>query len=253
MGSANKRQRYNVTSSLIGWVYTWNDPSVLCQKNSRIYSRFLLILHQQTYVAIVVADGLATNRSWAISNHDIAFCDCSDTWIVSQHTIWWAPRQWEMALLCNDVSHWLGASLESACITSNKTQGSREFWWSGGLTHWDRVTHICVHKLPITGSDNGLLQGRRQAIIWTNDQILSIGPLETNVSEIFNGIPSFSFKKLHLKLSSAKWRPFCLSTNVLTDALVVIMYNLWFPLTAWPTFMVAVSTGLPIAMIVMGE
>ena len=28
------------------------------------------------------------------------------------------PSQWEMALLCNDVSHWLGASLESAlwCI-----------------------------------------------------------------------------------------------------------------------------------------
>ena len=25
-----------------------------------------------------------------------------------------APSQWEMVLLCNDVSHWLGASLESA-------------------------------------------------------------------------------------------------------------------------------------------
>ena len=28
-----------------------------------------------------------------------------------------APSQWEMALLCNDVSHWLGANLESAlCV-----------------------------------------------------------------------------------------------------------------------------------------
>ena len=27
-----------------------------------------------------------------------------------------APRQWETALLCNDVSHWLGANLESALI-----------------------------------------------------------------------------------------------------------------------------------------
>ena len=27
------------------------------------------------------------------------------------------PSQWEMALLCNDVSHWLGANLESALIT----------------------------------------------------------------------------------------------------------------------------------------
>ena len=36
------------------------------------------------------------------------------------------------------------------------------------LTHWGRVTHICVGKLTIIGSDNGLSPGRRQAIIWTN-------------------------------------------------------------------------------------
>ena len=45
------------------------------------------------------------------------------------------------------------------------------------LTHWGRVTHICVSKLIIIGSDNGLSPGRRQAIIWTNAEILSIGPL----------------------------------------------------------------------------
>ena len=32
------------------------------------------------------------------------------------------------------------------------------------LTHWGRVTHICVSKLTINGSDNGLSPGRRQAI-----------------------------------------------------------------------------------------
>ena len=52
------------------------------------------------------------------------------------------------------------------------------------LTHWGRVTHICIGKLTIIGSDNGLLPGRRQAIIWTNDGILLIGPLGTNFSEI---------------------------------------------------------------------
>ena len=36
------------------------------------------------------------------------------------------------------------------------------------LTHWGRVTHICIGKLISIGSDNGLLPGRRQAIIWTN-------------------------------------------------------------------------------------
>ena len=33
------------------------------------------------------------------------------------------------------------------------------------LTHWGRVTHICVSKLIIIGSDNGLSPSRRQAII----------------------------------------------------------------------------------------
>ena len=45
------------------------------------------------------------------------------------------------------------------------------------LTHWSRVTHICVNELTIIGSDNGLSPGRcrRQAIISTNDKILLIG------------------------------------------------------------------------------
>ena len=83
------------------------------------------------------------------------------------------------------------------------------------LTHWGRVTHICVVKLTIIGSDNGLSPGRRQAIIWTNAVILLIGPLGTNFSEILIEIRTFSFKKMRLKVSSAKWRPFCLGLNVL--------------------------------------
>ena len=38
----------------------------------------------------------------------------------------------------------------------------------------------------------------------------------TNFSEILIAIHMFSFKKLHLKMSSGKWRPFCLSLNVST-------------------------------------
>ena len=52
------------------------------------------------------------------------------------------------------------------------------------LTHWGRVTHICVGKLIIIGSDNGLSPGRRQAIIWTNAGILLIGLSGTTFSEI---------------------------------------------------------------------
>ena len=85
------------------------------------------------------------------------------------------------------------------------------------LTHWDWVTHTCVSKLTIIGSDNGLAPGRRQTIIWTNDVILLIGPLGTNFNEILIGIQTFSFEKMHLKMSSAKWRPFCLGLNVLIN------------------------------------
>ena len=75
------------------------------------------------------------------------------------------------------------------------------------LTHRGRVTHICISKLASIGSDNGLSPGWRQAIIWTNVGILLIGPLGTNFSEILIEIHTFSFRKMHLKMSSGKWRP----------------------------------------------
>ena len=82
------------------------------------------------------------------------------------------------------------------------------------LTHWGRVTHICVSKIIIIGSDNGLSPGRRQAIIWTNARILLIGLLGIKLGEILIEIHTFSFKKMLLKMTSGKWRPFCLGLNV---------------------------------------
>ena len=77
--------------------------------------------------------------------------------------------------------------------------------------------HICISDKTIIGSDYGLLPGRRQAIIWTSDGILLIGPLWTNFSEILIEILTFSFKKMRLKVLSAKWWPFCLSLNMLME------------------------------------
>ena len=87
-------------------------------------------------------------------------------------------------------------------------------------THWGRVTHICVGKNAIIiASDNVLSPGRRQAIIWANAGILSTGPLGTNFSEIWIGIQIFALKqiwpKIPLKVSSAKWRLFCIGLNAL--------------------------------------
>ena len=83
------------------------------------------------------------------------------------------------------------------------------------LTHWGRVTHICVSNPTIIGPDNGLSPGRRQAIIWTNAGVLLIRTMGTHFSETLIEIIMFSFQKMRLKVSSWKWRPFCLGLNVL--------------------------------------
>ena len=76
----------------------------------------------------------------------------------------------------------------------------------------------------------------RHAIIWTNTGVLSIRPLETNFSEIFIKIYTFSFKIMHFKMSSGKWWSICLGLNVLThwslgdvavDLKVEFLYSLY--------------------------
>ena len=99
------------------------------------------------------------------------------------------------------------------------------------LTHWGRETHICVGKLTIIASDNGLSPGRRQAIIWTSAGILFTRPLGTKFNEILIEIHTFSFKKMHLKMSSAKWRLFSLGLNELKSYRRIILFAIKeFPL-----------------------
>ena len=83
--------------------------------------------------------------------------------------------------------------------------------------------HICVGKLTIIGSDNGLSPERRQAIIWTNTGKLLIGPFGTNFSEILIEIQTFSLKTIRLKMSSAKCCSFRLGLNVLKDTSFVLV------------------------------
>ena len=77
------------------------------------------------------------------------------------------------------------------------------------------MIYICVSKLNIIGSDNGLLPGQHKAIIWTKAGLLLIGPLRTNISEILIGIYTVSFSKMHLKILSGNWQPSCLNLSVL--------------------------------------
>ena len=67
------------------------------------------------------------------------------------------------------------------------------------------MTHICVSKLSILASDNGLSPGRRQAIIWTNAEMMLIGPLETNIF-----IQENAFENVVWKMAAI-----CLGLNVL--------------------------------------
>ena len=117
------------------------------------------------------------------------------------------------------------------------------------LTHWGRETRIWVSKLTITASGNGLSHGRHQAIIWTNDGILSIGYLGANFSEILIEIYTFSFKKIHLKMSSKKRQPICFSLHVLTLMLYygnVLGNNFYLPCLVWFNAGIALAVEIPI-------
>ena len=73
---------------------------------------------------------------------------------------------------------------------------------------------MCIGKLTIISSDNGLSPSQCQAIHWTNAGLLLIWTLGTNFSKIIIEIHTFPFKKMHLKMSSGKCRPSCLGLNM---------------------------------------
>ena len=76
------------------------------------------------------------------------------------------------------------------------------------VTYFCRLSGVAVRSLKlrdaspnraVIGSDNGLSLVRRQAIIWTNADLLSIGPLGKKLSECCMEIQNFSLKNMHLK------------------------------------------------------
>ena len=126
---------------------------------------------------------------------------------------------YELSYVSKRPRHSQNDSIQGRPILKSKKQTCCAYTVAPLLTHWGRVTHICVSKQTIIGSDNGLSPDRRQAIIWTNAGLLSIGPLRVYFSENLTKIQQFSLKKMHVKMSSAKWRSSCLGLNVLTHLL----------------------------------
>ena len=68
-----------------------------------------------------------------------------------------------------------------------------------------RVTHICVSKLTIIGSNNGMSLGRCQAIIWTNAGILLIRTSGTNYSKILRWVWPNSFSTTASTSTQPRW------------------------------------------------
>ena len=71
-----------------------------------------------------------------------------------------APSQWETALLCNDVSHWLGANLESALCE----------WYQQNGRHFtdDIFKHIFY------GKNVGISTAHLLKFLWVMDQTLAL-------------------------------------------------------------------------------
>ena len=66
------------------------------------------------------------------------FCLCYDyfLWLYSRTDSRFAPSQWEMALLCNDVSHWLCALYKQAPMKGYSNKRYRTSSWSLNAWYW---------------------------------------------------------------------------------------------------------------------
>ena len=141
--------------------------------------------------------------------------------LIQSYYVIWPHQSTLFSIYPNVRQHWIGGQWRYNCRTAAEfdlvltfidlPRGCKQL----PLTHCGRGTHICVTNINIIGLDNGLSPRRCRAIIETNAGILLIGPLVTKVSEILFEIHTFSFKKVCLKMSSGKWRPFGLDINVL--------------------------------------
>ena len=86
-----------------------------------------------------------------------------------------------------------------------------------------RASEADMHWYPM----KTLVQIMAWAIIWNNAGMLSVGPLVTNFSDFLIQIKKFSFKKMHLKMSPAKWRPFCSGLKVFIHRGLVAPQAIW--------------------------
>ena len=97
-----------------------------------------------------------------------------------------APSQWETALLCNNVSHWLGASLESALCHDAKVVVTCRIWGRRSDNHRDTNDDILYLNTGTPLYQHFLLLSvQNQAISWISYNLLLNDSLWTTFSEIW--------------------------------------------------------------------
>ena len=140
--------------------------------------------------------------------------------ILQEHTWIWRKLP---AYRCTAAVTWWRHQMEAfsalLAICAGNSPVPGEFPAQRPVTRsFDVFFYLCLNKRLSKQSWGWWFEtpDRRQAIIWTNVGLMSIGPLRTYFSENLIKIQQFSLKKLHVKMSSAKWRPSCLGLNVLT-------------------------------------
>ena len=106
----------------------------------------------------------------------------------TQVTLYW--HGWQLIILSRFIEYWMGDVYSETL----KFYGWLVICLLFTVCPWYLRTPITMHIV----------------------NVYNCTPLGTNFNEILIEILTFWFKKMHLKMSSAKWRPFCLGLNVLT-------------------------------------
>ena len=121
-------------------------------------------------------------------------------------------RKGQGCTMCSCMSdlfqNYLPDCLHTKRFTVSRRMNTATFIWLP-LTHHSQCRIYASLNWVIIVPGNGLSPFRRQAITCNNTELLLIGSLGTNFSERRIKLQSFSFIKMHLKMSSAKWCPFC--------------------------------------------
>ena len=95
------------------------------------------------------------------------------------------------------------------CRLMNRIAHPWDAWMqyhADALTHWGQVTHICVSEPGHYCFVKWFEPVRRRAITRKNDNLFSVGPLETRFCEIIIKIQKPLSKKAHSKTRKRNWK-----------------------------------------------